>query len=509
MRASISTRIFLGFTLVILTFCMVSIYSVYKLHRIHGNLRLIKAGYLRLILSLTEVDGDLRGYEVVLDERDPEMLVRSLRLAVVLHPFPAIIRRHLGEAIAVAAKAVRTDAIEESERLSLLVLRDSLHSMVARMDAFEAISVELSLAVEERDFERAAELQRDLKIRNRSLRREVKRITLLLRHDIDTSILRAERGETTSFWAIVALSVVAVSLSVVVTFLAQMTLEPIRSLTDAVKQVSEGGELGRVDIRGQDEVGILAAEFNRMVEALGQRDAELRRSERLAAIGRMSAQVAHEVRNPLQSIGLNTELLEEEIVELNAAGQDKEALDLIRSIQAEVERLNEVTEDYLRLARLPSPELAPESVNGVVESLLSFMSESLARASVHVVSELEPDLPPVLADENQLRQALLNLVRNALEAMDGGGSLKVRSRVNDRWVEVSIADTGGGITEDVLPHVFEPFFSTKEGGTGLGLALTQSIIESHGGRIHCRTRGDGTEFVIRLPLHTTEAPCVS
>ncbi|MBM4321039.1 MAG: HAMP domain-containing protein, partial [Deltaproteobacteria bacterium] len=258
MRASVSTRIFLGFTLVIVTFCLVSVYSVYKIHRIHGNLRLIKAGYLRLILTLTEVDADLRSYDVVLDERDPDLLTRSVRLAVVLHPFPAVIRRHLGEAARVAGDAAVSPGAEHPEQASLNELRQRLSALVSRMDAFEAFSGELSLAVEERDFEHAGEVQRRLKAESRELRREVKRMVIDLRHTIDTSILRAEKAEDTSFWVVVALCIVAMALSVVVTFLAQMTLEPIRRLTDAVKRVSEGGELGLVEITGQDEVGLLA-----------------------------------------------------------------------------------------------------------------------------------------------------------------------------------------------------------------------------------------------------------
>lgn len=494
----------MGFSLVIVTFCVVSVYSVYKIHRIHGNLGLIKSGYLRLILTLTEVDADLRSYDVVLDERDPDLLTRSVRLAVALHPFPAIIRRHLGEATRVAADAASAAGIEPLERTSLDDLRRRLNALIARMDSFEALSGELALAVDERDFEHAADVQRRLKTKSRELRQEVQHITIALRHDIDASVLRAERTETASFWVVLALSVVAVALSVVVTVLAQLTLEPIRRLTDAVKRVSEGGELGLVDIESHDEVGILASEFNRMVETLQQRDSELRRSERLATIGRMSSQVAHEVRNPLQSIGLNAELLEEEV--RGAAGEDggqQEALNLIRSIQREVERLTEVTEDYLRLARLPSPDLQPESLNAIVQGLLDFLAEELQQAGITVTPELDPTLPHLLVDDNQLRQTLLNLVRNSREAMEGGGTLRIATQAGPDWVELTVADTGLGIGPETLPHIYEPFYSSKQGGTGLGLALARSIMEAHGGTIRCSSRpGQGTEFVLRFPLPT-------
>ncbi|MDY0061292.1 MAG: ATP-binding protein [Myxococcota bacterium] len=501
MRASISTRIFLAFSLVIVIFCLVSIYSVFKIHRIHGNLGLIKSGYVRLVLTLTEVDSELRSYDVVLDERDPDLLTRSIRLTSVLHPFPALIRRHLGEASRVARGAAQSERIEPAEQVGLVELQRQLATLIARMDGVEALSGELSLAVTERDFERAADVQRRLKSESRSLRREVKRLMLALRSAIDDSVLRAERAETSSFWVVVALSIIAVLLSVVVTFFAGMALEPIRRLTDAVKRVSAGGELGRVEIRGNDELSLLAAEFNRMVEALRQRDAELRRSERLATIGRMSAQVAHEVRNPLQSIGLNSELLEEELAARPDAAEHPEALELLRSIQEEVERLTGVTEDYLRLARLPSPDLQPEDVNEVVLRLLEFLSGELDHAGIVLRTELAPGLPAVLADEHQLRQALLNLVRNSREAMDGGGELRVSTAREGDHVRIGVADTGGGIPGPALPNIYEPFFSTKEGGTGLGLALARAVVEAHHGTIECRsTPGVGTEFLLRLPL---------
>ncbi len=501
----------MGFTFVILTFCTVSVYSVYKIHRIHGHLRLIKAGYLQLVLTLTELNGELRSYDVILDEEDPDLLARSMRMAKVLHPFPSIIRRHLGEARRIAADWAGSGGLEQSEQQTLEEMRARLDGLVARMDGFEATFGELFMALAQRDYERAFEVQKTARTQERELRREVSRMTISLRHLIDASILRAEKAETTSFWVVVALTVVAMLLSVVVTFLAGRTLEPIRRLTDAVKELREGREPTAVDITGQDEVALLAGEFNRMVSALRQRDQALRRSERLATIGRMSAQVAHEVRNPLQSIGLNIELLEEDLASMKheepmASDPDMtsrldEALELLRSIQAEAERLNGVTEEYLRLARLPNPDREELPINGVVEGLVSFVSEEVSRAGVTVTLELDPSDPTAPVDENQLRQALLNLVRNALEAMEPGGRLGIRTRVMpDGSVEVAVEDDGAGIPAEDQEHVFEPFFSTKEGGTGLGLALTQSIVEAHRGSIRCDSRvGEGTTFTITLP----------
>jgi signal transduction histidine kinase len=192
-----------------------------------------------------------------------------------------------------------------------------------------------------------------------------------------------------------------------------------------------------------------------------------------------------------------------------------EARKLARAIVKEVDRLTEITEEYLRFARLPRPKLEREDLGELITSLVAFMHQELEARGVTVDAKVEPSLPPVAADEHQLRQALLNLMRNAVDAMRSGGRLTLRAgRVADvsdgRNVELTISDTGEGIAADHLQKIFDPFFSTKEGGTGLGLALTQQIIVEHGGKIEVRSEpGRGTTFIVRLvaaatnPVHTT------
>jgi len=174
----------------------------------------------------------------------------------------------------------------------------------------------------------------------------------------------------------------------------------------------------------------------------------------------------------------------------------------VRAIVKEVDRLAEITEEYLRFARLPRPRLEPEDLTEIITALAAFLSPELRRAGVELVVDLPP-LPPIAADENQLRQALLNLLRNATEAMAGagGGRLSVAATVEPRALEISVTDTGPGIAAEHLDKIFDPFFSTKERGTGLGLALTQQIIAEHGGRITVETElGRGTTFRVRLPV---------
>jgi signal transduction histidine kinase len=213
-------------------------------------------------------------------------------------------------------------------------------------------------------------------------------------------------------------------------------------------------------------------------------------------VGKMAAQIAHEVRNPLSSIGLNTELLEDELGD-NAT----EARVLCRAIHTEVNRLTEVTETYLGL-RGGKPKLAKESLNAIIADLVGFVRNDLATRHVELETELDPDDPTGNIDANQIRQCLINLVRNAADAVsaNGGGHVVLRTRGERDRVEIAVEDNGIGIETEVLPRLFDPFFSTKEGGNGLGLALTHQIIQDHGGEIHVASRvGRGTTFTLSVP----------
>jgi len=292
------------------------------------------------------------------------------------------------------------------------------------------------------------------------------------------------------------------------TALSARSLAPVRTLIAGVGRVRTGDYAAQLPVRGDDEIAQLAQEFNAMARELAERQQQLQEkqralllAERLAAVGRVSAQVAHEVRNPLSSIGLNTELLEEAVgkAHFSTPSDEREAGQLLAAIAREVDRLTEVTDQYLRLARLPRPALVPEDVNQLLTRVLDFSAEELERAGVRVQRELEPLAPRALADEGQLRQVFLNLLRNAREAMPAGGTLRVASRTAGDAVEVTFSDSGSGIPEEVQGRLFEPFFSTKSGGTGLGLALARQILEAHGGSIACTsTAAQGTTFLLRV-----------
>jgi signal transduction histidine kinase len=221
----------------------------------------------------------------------------------------------------------------------------------------------------------------------------------------------------------------------------------------------------------------------------------------------MSAKLAHEIRNPLSSITLNIDLVGDEIQALtdDDPARGDEARGLLQSIKSEVRRIHRVTEDYLKFARLPKLYREQLELNEILKQGLSFLESLFEASNVTVQTEFAPDLPPILADEGQLWQAILNLVRNAIEAMPDGGRLVLRTCREHDEVVLHISDSGSGVDHDHHDQLFKPFFSTKTGGTGLGLPLTQQIVAEHGGVIECpQTPDQGTTFVIRLPIQREE-----
>src|SRR5436190_12657689 len=226
-------------------------------------------------------------------------------------------------------------------------------------------------------------------------------------------------------------------------------------------------------------------------------------AERLAVVGSMAAQVAHEIRNPLGSISLNLDLIGEELngfVSSNGRST-AECQVLLGEIRSQILRIRQVLLEYLRFARMPKSERAVVSLKGFLEEKLNFVQPVLDQKHVDLRRTLDPDLPPVRADAEQLWEALLNLIRNAVDAMPAGGNLTVSAKRNGADALVSISDNGRGMTDEEARNLFVPFFTTKSDGTGLGLAYAQRVISEHGGKIDCATaRGKGSTFSIQLPL---------
>jgi signal transduction histidine kinase len=226
-------------------------------------------------------------------------------------------------------------------------------------------------------------------------------------------------------------------------------------------------------------------------------------SERLAMVGTMAAQVAHEIRNPLGSITFNLDLIHREIDQLarSEGHSPNEARTLANEMRAEVRRIQRVIEEYLQFARLPKLQRHPVVLNRFLEEKLRFLRAELERDHVKLLTHFDPALPTINADAEQLWQAMLNLIRNSRQAMPGGGELTIGTWRDGGWVLVRLSDNGKGMTEEQLEKLFVPFFTTKKEGTGLGLALVQQIVTEHGGHVECESAvGRGSTFTIFLPM---------
>lgn len=493
---SVASKIFLTFAVALAAFGLVAAVAVGRLHALGRDLRLLSQGYLPLTRVVAQIDVKDWVTSRVLEASALEPAVRRAYLPVARAHFPALVREKIAEGREVARRARSFAGPEDARFLSEVEGR--LASLDARWAEYDAAAKGLFDALESGvprpGLEERGQAARMLE---KKLSLEVKLLAVALESQISDRVHATERAESRTVVAIVLYALLAAAVGLAAVLVSQRLLAPIRTLTEGVKAVAAGDLSRKVEVRAGDEIGLLAREFNAMAASLERQRQELLRAERLAAVGRISAQITHEIRNPLNAIGLNTELLAEEI----ESGGSAEARSLVTAISREVDRLNGVVEEYLRFARLPRPQLAREDLNEVLGSLLDFLAPELGAAGVRLERDLGPDVPQVLADEAQLRAAFLNLLRNSREAMPGGGTVAVRTRrAEDGSAEAEVRDTGGGIPAADLTRIFDPFYSTKERGTGLGLPYALRVVQEHHGTLRCESQpGVGTAFLVRIP----------
>jgi two-component system sensor histidine kinase AtoS len=230
--------------------------------------------------------------------------------------------------------------------------------------------------------------------------------------------------------------------------------------------------------------------------ALTKTEAELIRSEKLAALGQLAAGIAHEIRNPLTSINILIHSLRESLSSKNSHRED------LKVIEEEIDRINEIVDRFLRFARPSPPLLEKAEVPIIFEETLQLLRPQVEKQRISVQKNFS-SLPPITIDKEQMKQVVLNLLLNAIQAMPEGGRLRLSGKIptGNQWIQLSIQDTGIGIPPEDMDKLFDPFFSTREGGIGLGLSIAHRIIDQHHGRIEVESTLDkGTLFTIWLPL---------
>ena len=314
-------------------------------------------------------------------------------------------------------------------------------------------------------------------------------------------------GEGRTLLLIIALSV---ALGLLASWLISRGLaRPIRELTGAMAVVGSGRLDHPVIATSRDEIGELARAFARMTDSLRRNVAQLERtqaqlvqSEKLASIGEMAAAVAHGLRNPLASLRAAAQVVRRH-PDAPTSGEHLDA------IVEEVDRLDRRISHLLSFSRPAPYHPMPERVERLLEQLLPAVAQPMRERKIELQLDLPGDLPSVRVDPMQLEQALLELVSNAVDAMPGGGRLRVGAERRNGGppggeVVIEIADTGPGIPAHVLPSVCEPFFTTRQEGTGLGLAIAKRYVEQNGGRLEIEsTPGSGTRVRVRLPVEAS------
>jgi two-component system, NtrC family, sensor kinase len=496
-RRTLATRILLSFAITLVAFAVTVGFTVLAQKRAAEDSEELAKGFVPVALKLGRLRAVQSTFASIVDGIPDEKNPLSTR--ILLETLTSERRAMFEETRSAIQNDLRALGSEETRQLALVLTgeldaaqaafapdRASIERLFAAFDAADRDAINKELLA-------LGTIEHDAEKRLRALAEKVDK-------QMNELSAAARQRERRAILELALLAALTLAVGIGVSVHTRRLLFPLERVTQRAKAVARGDLTPQPVPESDDEIGELAGAFERMVSAVGKAQSRAVANERLAAIGKMAAHVTHEIRNPLSSIGLNIELLEEELATGND-GVPTEARSLLNAITREVQRLEHLSEEYLRVARLPQPRMESDDLGAKVEEIVAFARPEIERAGLKVKLEVAEDLPPAYFDEGQIRQALLNVLRNAREAMPDGGTIEVTVKAEGMSVVASIDDRGTGIPEDVRSRIFDPFFSTKGEGTGLGLAITRQIIEAHGGSIACEPRdGGGTSFRLLLPI---------
>jgi len=489
---TVTARVFLAVTIVAVAFTAVTSWGVVALRSAAQQTTLLQTGYFPLTRSLRELvtlqdtwNTQLNHVTLAQNPADTRLwfdtvlrIGRPRQLASVR----AVIAQAFTQSREPSVRAVGSDVLGDVRRIERSMVNDQ-EQVRQLFDALAAL-----------DNSRAERLRDSLVKRGLGVHVRLVRLDQRVLASIEVLTDEALREQRFAVWLLLGLGLLTVCVGTLMLVYTRRVLAPLARLTERAREVAGGDRAPQAPLSSRDEIGELSMAFESMVAAIAAMESRLLSSERLVTIGKMAAHVTHEIRNPLSSMALNLELLEEEVGESSSAT-------LVKAIVVEVERLSRLTAQYLSMARDVSHEFSVEDLVVVVRELMEFMKSELDARGVRPKLQLPPHRVPVLLDEGRLRQAMLNLVRNACEAMPNGGELTVEVvSPGASSVCLRVEDTGTGVDEHMRERLFEPFVTSKAGGTGLGLVITRQIVEQHHGTIECEPRQpSGTRFTLTFP----------
>ncbi len=532
-RWSLSTRIFLAFALVVAATGAASLYALASVAALRHELGFLRQQALPLLDEVRQSAEALRGFDEALQRAAPEDLEWVVRLLPNARPYQRVervlSRSHRADQLARPPQLVQwlwqtkppLPALD-AELVPLRTSREMLdrigqdHELAqaagnlqrATTDAaaYDVLASGLQRAIADRRLPDAARLVVELRRMIRQVHGALGKAQVAFEKGLAARADQAQQAESNLVALVASTAALSLLVSVLMLLVSVVALRPLGALTEVVRRFAQGDRQARASAAGAEEIALLADEWNRMAGALTDREAqllaqreELGRAERLTALGHMAARMAHEVRNPLSSIGLNAEMLGEEL----AAGQEldrSEARELVAAIGAEVERLRELTEGYLARTRPDQGSLQEFDLTALVHEIVEFLRPELDRRGVTVVIAAEP-LALVHGDAGGMRQVLWNLLRNAWEAQQPGGKVWLEVAVLGTEVVLAVEDAGPGVPEALAEQVFQPFFTNKAQGTGIGLAVVREIARQHQGTVQlvAGRYGTGARFEVVVP----------
>ncbi len=313
--------------------------------------------------------------------------------------------------------------------------------------------------------------------------------------------------------------------------LMKRVVAPIKELASATIEFARGKLDKRVSTDSQTEIGQLYESFNQMAQRLQVNDKFLRkfndhlerkvqerttelqetntqlkdtqnvlvRTEKIAAVGQIAAGVTHEIKNPLNSLSINTQMLSRDLIA--EFGPDSPSIETANLIKYEINRINTILEEFVKFAKFPEPQFFDNNMNEVIMEIVDLITESAKDTGVSIKLLLHENIPSFKFDARQFKEVLINIAQNAVKAMKNGGELEIETAFKNKTLSIRLSDNGDGISEKNMQQIFTPFYSTKTSGMGLGLAIVQRIVESHGGKISCTSSvGSGTTFNITIPV---------
>lgn len=513
LRITLKVKILAGLALIALFAVLLSLYCAHRFSYLESQLTVVNEEYVPLLKNLNQIEGYFYPYEQDLDHAlldSAAVKPRSTQLQLMDAKISALVGQFSG-----------------TENLDLKSgLKELLYSFSEMNGTIDSV---FSDPVRQPQYEEALSRARgnfkhQLKVLIRDVDREIRLAS------VDMQSVISKSGIVLTF--LIALCFITM---LFLGYWIRSALRPLDKLTEKVRDISEYGlsegkleELATIEPFPKNELGVFTKEFSKMASrlldqtkqleaqkknletahlemgkqniALKKTKTQLLHKEKLALVGQLTAQMAHEIRNPLNALGLHIEYMEQEL------GPNQMVASTLNAVKREIERLSQITETYLHHARAPQDYIEQADLNILIKEAIELYEPVLKEKGITCTYQLD-DLPPAKVDRKKILQVFSNLIKNSYESLDGRASKAKYIRIfskfnpNSNELELCFKDNGGGIKSSDHDQIFSPFFTTKTDGTGLGLAQSKQIMDEYGGDISFESfHGQGTSFLLKLPV---------